>query len=333
MTSKKAITIRDIARHANVSYQTVSLVINNRPGVSERTRRRIQRLMDEMGYRPNRAAQMLTTNTSKIIELIMVDLPFDGRLPTIAHATEKLDYSLLLSEVTAERLGTAFADARARMVDGVILYAPQLTITDEALIALSQETPFVRRDYVPGSQVAWVGFDQVYATRLAVEHLLELGHRRIAAIPPETNILNGYWRTTTWKAVLMEHGLDPGPSYPGDYGMNSGYQAAKCVLESDEPFTALVVGNDTMAFAVLKALHEYGMNVPGDVSVISYDNVELAGFTVPALTTVEFAFEKQDELAVQFLSEIIENPDMERHQRVLTPTLVIRDSTAAPSLA
>jgi LacI family transcriptional regulator len=328
---KKPPTIREIAKLANVSYQTVSLVINNKPGVSSDTRQRLMRLMQEMDFRPNKAAQMLTTNRSQTLELITVDVHYGGRLADstkrMAHTAKEAGYSLLVSETDEAGLAVALDNAAARMVDGVILYAPQLRLTDEELQTLSNGIPFVRRDYVPGAKYAWVGFDQVTATRMATEYLIELGHKQIAAVPPTTTLLNGYWRLTTWKNVLREHGLEPGPYMESDYSMQGAYEATLRVITSGQPFTALMIGTDNMALGVLRALREHGLRSPQDVSIISFDNAELATFTEPSLTTVEFKFTKQDEMAVRYLLELLANPTMEVHQRVLTPDLIVREST------
>ena len=333
-TRKKNTTIRDIARLADVSYQTVSLVINDKPGVSEKTRKKILRLMEELDYRPNRAAQMLTTNRSKTLEMLIVDVAYGGRLAdstkNAAHAARQAGYSLLVSETTFEELPEALENAAARLVDGIIMYAPRLNISDADLLKICNGIPIVRRDYIPSSRLAWVGFDQVYATRLAVEHLVELGHRQIASIPPTSELLNGYWRYTAWKNVLLEHGLEPGPVAEGDYSMRSGYEAAHKIIASGQPFTAIVVGTDHMAVGAMRALRERGIRIPEDVSMVGYDNTELSAYTEPPLTTIQFKFSKQDELAVKYLTELIADPQIELHQRVLLADLIVRESTQPP---
>ena len=127
---RQTYTIRDIAQQANVSYQTVSLVINNKPGVSDATRKRILALMDELDYHPNRVAQILNSNQSRTLELIIVDVQYGGRLADstkIMAATAKdMGYSLLISEAESRTLAAAFSNAAARRVDGVVLYAPRL---------------------------------------------------------------------------------------------------------------------------------------------------------------------------------------------------------------
>lgn len=335
---KKSPTIRDIAKMANVSYQTISLVLNDKPGVSDKTRKRILSLMEELDYRPNRAAQMLMTHRSNTLELIVVDVNYGGRLAdstkNMVRTARAAGYSLLISESDLNALPGAIENAAARMVDGVLLYAPRLHISDHDMSEMFNGMPFVRRDYVPESRLAWVGFDQGYATRLAVQHLISLGHRQIASIPPSTQLINGHWRYATWKNVLLEHGLEPGPSVEGDYSMSSGYHAARQLVASGKPFTAIVVGSDNMALGALRALHEQGLNVPDDVSMVSYDNTEHSIYLMPSLTTIDFKFAKQDELAVKYLIELINDPQMELDQRVLMSDLVVRESTrplSAPS--
>lgn len=333
MEKKKTPTIRDIAKLANVSYQTVSLVINEKPGVSDKTRKHIMRLMEELDYRPNRAAQMLTTRRSDTLQLIVVDVAYGGRLAdstkNMVTVAREAGYSLLISETDLNGLPDAFEDAAAHLMDGVLLYAPRLRLPDDDLLAMAHGMPLVRRDYVPGSRLAWVGFDQAYATRIAAEHIISLGHTQIAAIPPTHELINGYWRFNTWKNVLLEHGLTPGPACEGDYSMHSGYEAVYKLIATGQPFTALVVGSDNMALGALRALSENNLRVPEDISVIGYDNTEHSRYTTPSLTTIDFKFAKQDELAVKFLIELIHDPEMELHQRVLMSELVVRESTRA----
>lgn len=200
---------------------------------------------------------------------------------------------------------------------------------DAELLSICNGIPMVRRDYVPGSKIAWVGFDQAYAMRLGIEHLIGLGHRHIAAIPPSSELLNGYWRSITWRNVMLENDLEPGMSVEGDYSMHSGYIAAQAIIASGKPFTAIHVGSDNMALGALRALHEAGIRVPDDVSLVGFDNTEHSRYITPQLTTVDFKFAKQDELAVKYLLELIKDPQMEPHQRILMSDLIVRESTRA----
>jgi DNA-binding LacI/PurR family transcriptional regulator len=326
-------TIRDIAKASDVSYQTVSRVINDSTGVSDKTRQRVLRVMQDLNYQPNRAAQMLTTNRSFTLEALIVDVDYAGSLAkttkAMMRAARQLGYSLLVSDTNLQDLHKAFENAASRLVDGVVLYAPNLDITDNDLIEISHNIPFVRRDYVPNSKLAWVGFNQVTATQQAIEHLIGLGHREIAEISPPRHYHNGYWRHHTYLETLNRHGLKAGPNIAGDYSMQSGYEATLGILASGQPFTAIVVGTDKMALGSLHALREHNIRVPEDVSMVGFDNSELAAFVAPPLTTVEFKFDKQDEMVVRYLVELIKDPEMEIHQRVLTSELIVRQSTRA----
>ena len=328
---KKKITIRDVAGLAGVSYQTVSRVMNESESVAEETRRRVLRAMHELDFVPNKIAQMLTTNRSNTLELVVVGVMQGGRfaesIKSMAQAAGDNGYDLLVTMAETDKVGVALGNAAARLVDGVVIYAPSLRVSDEKLLALCNGMPVVRRDYVPDSRLAWVGFDQVYATRMAVEYLIELGHRHIAAIPPSLDLINGEWRYQTWKTTLLNHGLKPGPMCEAKYSFRSGYEAMSQILASHISFSAVLVGSDTMALGAMRALREHGQRIPEDVSVISFDNAELAAFTEPPLTTIDFDFSQQDAMAVKYLIEILGDPDMKLHQRILLPNLVVREST------
>ncbi|GHO81066.1 lac repressor [Ktedonobacter sp. SOSP1-85] len=328
---KKKTTIRDVARQAGISYQTVSRVLNGNNNVAEETRKRVLLAMQELDFVPNKVAQMLNTNRSQILELIIVDIMQGGHfadsIRSMALAARDAGYNLLVTMTSSDELGMALDNAAARLVDGVVMYAPSLRISDEKLLELCNGLPLVRRDYVPNSRLAWVGFDQVYATRMAVEYFIELGHRQIAAIPPSTNLINGQLRYTTWKETLRQHGLEPGPVHEAHYTFRSGYEAMEHILATHQPFTAVLVGSDTMALGAMHALHEHGLHIPNDVSVLSFDNAELASFTEPPLTTINFAFREQDSMAIKYLVEILNNSEMKLHQRILLPDLVVRKST------
>lgn len=333
-TRKKKITIRDVAQLAGVSYQTVSRVMNDSTSVTGETRKRVVQAMQELDYSPNKIARMLTTNRSQTLELFIVDVLHGGRLAdsvkNMARASKDAGYNLLISETSEDVLEEAFTSAASRLVDGIIMYAPRLNIHDEKLLEVSHELPLVRRDYVPASKLAWVGFDQVYATRLALEHLITLGHRQIAAIPPSSELINGHWRQTVMRRVLQEYGLKPGPCCAGDYSIRSAYEAMKQIFATGQPFTGLMVGTDTMALGAMRAIREQGLRIPEDISVISFDNAETAPYTEPPLTTVDFKFTQQDTLAIKYLIELLTDPTMELHQRILLPDLVIRASTMRP---
>jgi len=331
VTRKRKITIRDVALRAGVSYQTVSRVLNENDSVADETRRRVQEAMKDLEYVPNKIAQMLNTNQSMTLELLVVDIRQGGRFANsirdMALVSGEAGYDLLVTMTDDEHLAEAFKKTAGRLVDGAIMYAPSLRISDEALLEMSQELPLVRRDFVPGSNLAWVGYDQVYATRMAVEYLIQLGHHQIACLPPTSALINGDLRQRVWRETLLGHGLTPGPMCSSLYNFRGGYEAMQQVLSTRQPFTAVLVGSDTMALGAMRALRERGLHIPADVSVMSFDNAEMAAFTEPSLTTVNFDFHLQDTLAIRSLIEMLNEPDVGLQQRILLPDLIIREST------
>ena len=325
-------TIQDVAREAGVSYGTVSRVINSHPEVAPETRARVQRVIKKMGYQRNLGAQMLTTHRSNIIEFIVMDVYFGIVLPHMAQYVNAAGYSTLYTECTQENFAETLDTAAARLVDGILLYAPKLHIPDDDLLEMCHGIPIVRRDYVLDSKLTWVGYSQEHATRLVVQHLIDLGHRQIAEITGSLDFINPRLRHDAWLNLLTAQGLEPGPSYAGDYStfadaMKTGYDGVCEFLRRGEVFTAIMTVNDYAALGALYALHEHGLRVPEDVSIASFDDDAIASYLIPPLTTVHFDFDIQNRLASQFLLEQINDRDYKHHQHVLIPDLVIRQST------
>jgi DNA-binding LacI/PurR family transcriptional regulator len=332
---KRRPTIRDVAREAGVSYGTVSRVLNNHPEVASDTRLHIQRVMEKMGYQRNLGAQMLTTHQSNIIEFIVMDVYFGLVLPRMAQYINAAGYSTLYSECTEENFAHTLNTAAARLVDGILLYAPKLHIPDEELLDMCHGIPIVRRDYVLDSKLTWVGYSQEHATRLVVQHLIDLGHRQIAEITGSLDFINPRLRHDTWFNILTSQGLEPGPSYTGDYStfanaMKTGYEGVCEFLRRGEAFTAIMTVNDHVAMGALSALHDHGLCVPDDVSIASFDDDAIASYLIPPLTSVHFDFDIQNKLASQFLLEQINDPDYRHHQHVLIPDLIVRRSAQPP---
>lgn len=330
-------TIRDVAREAGVSYGTVSRVLNNQPDVAADTRAQVQRIVEKMGYQRNLGAQMLSTHQSNIIEIIVMDVHFGIILPRLGQYTNAAGYSTIYSECTQENFATTLDKAAARLVDGIILYAPRLEMPDEELLEISHGIPIVRRDYVIDSKLTWVGYSQSHATRLAVQHLIDYGHQQIAEITGSLDFINPRLRHDTWQSMLVSNGFEPGPSFKGDYStfakaMKAGYDGVCTFLERGTAFTAIMTVNDFVAMGAISALHEHGLKVPEDVSIVSFDDDAVASYLIPPLTTVKFDFSIQNKLASQFLFEQINDPEYTHHQHVLIPELIVRQSVTHPKL-
>ncbi|MBN2305204.1 MAG: LacI family DNA-binding transcriptional regulator [Anaerolineae bacterium] len=330
-------TIRDVAREAGVSHQTVSRVLNDYPKVAPETRARVLQVMEAMGYERNLAAQMLTTQRSRTIQIVTLDAEFHLDITQFTQPVKQAGYSAVVTDCTAESLAKTLDEAAARMVDGIMLYAPRSCMPDDKLIALSHGIPLVRRDYAIDSRLTWIGFDQQHATHLAVRHLIDLGHRRIAHITGSLEFINTRLRHDGYVKTMGEHDLESGPVYVGTYGaqrrdMKNGYDGMCELLKRDREFTALLVVNDRNAMGAMRALADHGLRVPDDVSIVGFDDNPIASYLVPPLTTVYFDFDFQAQLGFQYLFEQIRNPETyKHHQHVLIADLVVRQSTRAPA--
>ena len=321
-------TLRDVAREAGVSYQTVSRVINDNSHVSPITRTRVQRAIDTLGFRPNRAAQILQTERSHTIEVVLFYSGFNLFLYEMARTSQQMGYHFVISAITEEEFISTLESASSRFVDGLILVPMRFLDEDYAeLKRLMDGTALVQIGARHGADIPSVIYDQVQGGRLATQHLIDLGHKHIAEISGPLSNYDGHDRHEGWLATLAENGFAPGPSIEGDFTIERGYQAMNQLLDSGAEFTGVFIANDSMAFGAHTALRERGLRVPDDVSIVGFDDIPEAAHFLPGLTTVRQDFQVLGRLAIEYLVSLIENPDTPIHQRVLQPKLVVRGST------
>jgi DNA-binding LacI/PurR family transcriptional regulator len=326
----KQATLRDIADKVGVSYQTVWRVVNDHPNVAKATRSRVQRAVEELDYRPHRAAQMLTTGRLYILQLVIFEYGHSDRLPAILHWAREYGYSIMVTELGGP---PAVASVRSvlretsQMIDGLLFLMPYPHLSYDDLSDLCQGRPFVVVNTKLGSKMPSVVFDQWNGARSAVNHLIDLGHREIAEISGPLDHFDAAMRHRAWEVFLGNNGLEPSLTVVGDFSVRSGYICAKEILAQTRPFTALFVGNDTMALGALRALHEAGLRVPQDVSVVGFDDIATAAYFGPPLTTMRQDFEALGRESIEYLVSRIGSPDASIQQRVLYPELVIRKST------
>jgi LacI family transcriptional regulator len=328
--SSKRSTIHDVARIADVSAQTVSRVINHSTGVKKETRAHVLRVMRELDYHPNRAAQMLATQQSHVLEVITMDIGYSDTFKEAVISTARtFGYQVVFSGVTSAEYRSTIKSAASRLIDGLVLIPAQLVVnvTDAELIELAQGIPFLMVAISVGSLLPSVVCDQAYGTQLATQHLIDRGHRQIAEISGPMNVLDAAIRHSEWVNTLQANGLPPGPHVESTFRVGGGYQAAQRLLDGGAPFTSLVAGNDRIALGAIHALRERGLRIPDDVSVVGFDNMEESAYFAPPLTTVFQDFETMGLLVVEYLIDLIEKPDTPKYQRVLTPSLVVRQST------
>jgi LacI family transcriptional regulator len=331
---EKKVTLNDVADHSGVSYQTVSRVINNHPSVAEDTRKRVLEAIQELNYHPNRAARSLVTNRSDTIAIISFGATFYGPGQMVSHIIRHAkDSGYRVSLSTVQQLGwdevkTAIDDLHEHLIDGIIMIAPIISDFMHEIRALIGDIPFIQIDTKPQQGIASVVIEQSHGTKLAVEHLIELGHRDIAEISGPLNWYDATMRHQSWIETMKRHKLSSRMSVEGNWSAQSGYDGLHTLIKAGAKFTGLVVANDQMALGAMAALKELGLRVPEDVSVVGFDDIPESGYFLPALTTVHQDFMALGQQCVEYLVSLITNPDTPVHQRVLYPRLIVRSSTA-----
>lgn len=331
-TNSKPATLRDVAQLAGVSYQTVSRYINDHPNVSPKARQAIQKAIAELNFRPNKMAQALNTGRSKTLQIISFDLDyFTYLLPGLIKTSHELEYqtglAIVIDASSDAELNAVMDNLSGRAIDGFIWLALLQSHTAEHLSKICGNTPYVIIGANPGPETPSVVIDQAYGVQVAMQHLYNLGHRRIAEISGWVQSYDGHARHQAYLQFIKDNHL-PDPIWTeGGFGFESGYQGVKQLLQQHEKFTALMCGNDKTAIGAIAALHEMGLRVPQDVSVVGFDDVASSAYSFPPLTSVRQDFDTLSKQAMEYLVSMIENPGTPVHQRVLYPQLVVRNST------
>ncbi|MFI5910691.1 LacI family DNA-binding transcriptional regulator [Dactylosporangium sp. NPDC051541] len=337
----RRVTIVDVARQAQVSTTTVSKVLRNAAGASPAARTRVRQAIAELGYRPYAAARGMRGRTYTIgVMLPDIRNPFFADILEGLH--ERLDgtgYQLLHgssynSEDTEARVIDAMID---HGMDGLVLIAPLSSRTALDRIARAAPTVVVGR-HGHSALYDTVTDDDHAGAHLVVEHLIALGHRRIALIdhhetdPARLAEMPNAIRARGYRDAMRRHGLaDEIDIVPTTYTHDGGYLAAQQLLARPRMPTAVFAGADVVAIGALQALTEAGRRVPADISVAGYDNIALAAFTPLSLTTVDQAGHQIGANAARLLLERFTDRHAPATHIKLSPTLVARRSTAPPA--
>jgi DNA-binding LacI/PurR family transcriptional regulator len=332
----RSATLNDVGALSGVSYQTVSRVVNESPLVAEKTRARVLKAIAELGYRPNQAARRLATRSSRVIGMVGSHITYYGPaqvMLSVEETAKRQGYNLMFAGVESAskvQVTGAIDDLFEHQVDGLVL-GVRVEGGMDAIRDLCRGVPFVALD-TNTPDVPTVIVDQQYGTRLAIQHLLDLGHKQIACITGPSRWSASKERRKGWAKALKHAGLALGPCVEGDWSAASGFAAAAQLLESEpRRFTAIVAANDHMALGVLRALHAKGIRVPEDISVVGYDDLPESPFFEPPLTTIHHDFARQGERCVEVLLSMIKRQPFEPMIQLLRPELVIRESTAQPN--
>ncbi len=331
-------TLEDVAGACGVSYQTVSRVVNNSPSVADKTRSKVLRAIDALGYRPNLTARRLATRRASVIGMVGSNITHHGPAQVfvaIEETAKRAGYNLMFARVNGPdraELQEAITDLCAHQVDGLVIGVHAKGRLG-LIRKLCRHTPFVTLDAEVAADVPTVVVDQRHGVRLVIEHLLALGHRRVAHVRGPVDWPPADERKAAWNQALLDAGLEPGPCVAGDWSAESGHRATERLLTLGmEQFTAIFAANDQMALGALRALHDHGVDVPGEVSVAGYDDLPEARFFSPALTTVHHDFAAEGGRCIQVLLSMVNGESPDLPLSMLQPDLTVRESTAVCSL-
>ncbi len=335
----KRLTLEEIAELAGVSRATVSRVVNGHPNVSLKVRERVQKVIAQTGYEPNRAARSLASNRSNMIGLFIPLVgqselfadPYYGKLISgIAHECNELSYILTLfvfDNRDAER--TMFASiVNSGFLDGFVITASTLNNPYTRLLD-ERNIPFVMVGRASDSEnVCSVDADNVGGAYMAASHLVENGYKRIAIIAPELNTAVGEDRLIGYKRALHDHqiAIDEALIVEGDFTFEGGVAAMQQLLPQRPD--AVFGGSDLMAMGAIQAIHDVGLSVPQDIAVIGFDDFPNASTTTPPLTTVRQPVEETGSVAVRTLIDMINSDGMNPRRVILPVELIVRRSSA-----
>jgi DNA-binding LacI/PurR family transcriptional regulator len=335
-------TIRDVAREAGVGIGTVSRVLNNSPQVSPETRRRVLDAIQRLGFRPNQVARQLSrgarVRSLGVISPFMTDHSYMARLQGVQRALAEVDqqYDLIFYHVTTpERLQQRLLSfTKPGSIEALLVMVEDLTAEQREMLNEAGVVYVGINDH-PVEEWPSVGADNVGGGELATDYLIGLGHRRIAYVGDEFPLPYGFSasevRYAGYANAMTRHGITLNPDYvrlgkPGD--RDAAYSMTQALLRLPEPPTAIFSMSDVLALGCLAAIRDEGLNVPGDVSLIGFDDVEIAGLI--GLTTIRQHLEEAGYLAMKYLFKLLgdsDDPDTVRGVPELPPFEVVERQT------
>ena len=322
-----------MAAAAGVSYQTVSRVINGHPSVKPSTRDLVRATIEDLGFRPNRAARALAGGPVQSVTVLTPDTTLYGpkaALQGIEEAARAAGFAVGI-RVIESATPAEVSDAVARAVEpgGAIVVVAYYTAGTMALAAVPAEVPMVAMVETPvgdeGTGKPWVWLDDRKASFDATRYLLDLGHRTVhyIAIPSSTDTSQ---RMVGWRSALEAAGAPVPEPVQCDWTPRSGYEAGR-ELAADPGATAVLCGNDDLALGLMRAMYEAGRSIPQDVSVIGFDDTPLAEFLTPALSTVRMDFAELGRASFAKLRALVDARSVPPREPWPEPRLIVREST------
>ena len=326
------ITIKDIAKVANVSYATVSRALSGISGVSEKTRSRVLKICEELGYTPNYMARSMVTKATNIIGLIVPDIsnPFMSEMAfNIEQFARESGYHIMLcnSVNDVEQENKVFKLLMGRKVDGILLFPTSAYSYNELETYLDKLPVIFVSENLSDFPASYITVDNLQGAAIGTEYLYSLGHRNILYFGRR---VNHKLRYDGYASVCKKYGLTPhffDSPYPAD-AIQHGYDMAKELFKANAklPYTAIFASTDSNALGLLKAAEEVGIRIPEDISLLGFDNIPYSGLPKIMLSTVEQPYKLMATAAVDMLIDKISHPDFGYSHKILSPKLVVRNS-------
>ncbi|MEO3796146.1 LacI family DNA-binding transcriptional regulator [Nonomuraea sp. B10E15] len=323
-------SMTDVARTAGVSAQTVSRTLRDSPNVNPETRKRVLAAVEQLGYRFNNAARVLSSGRSRTIGLVLLQSGGYYSRSAVTAGVEAAagEEGYAVSIATIARLDTGLMERSLSKladqgVEGIVIAVPLISVTQK-MEDITRDIPTVTLDGSRTASARVLGIDQKEAGRIATRHLLDLGHRQVWHVSGPDEWIEARQRRQGWQECLAAAGIQAPPPLEGDWSPDSGYRQGQ-VLAMIPDVTAVFAASDEMAFGVIRALREGGRSVPEDVSIVSVDDIELAAYCTPPLTTVRQDFYRSGAAAVALLLR-----QADAGETLVTASLSVRASTAPP---
>jgi LacI family transcriptional regulator len=331
------VTIDDIARIAGVSKATVSRVINQKTdGVGKETRQRIQKLIDDLDYKPNLLARGIVTSKTKTLGVILPDITnpfFPELIKSIENYANKSGYTVIFgnTDFSLEKEQNYISTFIAKRVDGIILTSTveNASTIHERLKKYNVPCVLLDRSVKQMDYGAGVFVDNEDAIFMACEYLIRNGNKEIAFISGSLNLSTSRERLEGYTTALLQYGIPYSKRLIryGNYTLDSGYKAILDLYNDKVSFTSVIAANDTMAIGAIRALKKLGYSVPNDIEVIGFDNIELSAMIDPPLTTIQQPTYEMGQEATKLLLLLIEGKEPETRLIRLQPSMVFRSTT------
>lgn len=337
------IGIKELAELAGVSTASASRALSNPSRVSKKMRDKVQAAALEIGYSPNRLGASLRTSKSGNIIAIIPDISDtfnSGVIQSLERTAAERGYSVLFGDTQGlrERELVYGNMVKSRQADGIIVLSHRLPFEDRELASehfvlppLVNSCEFAESSLIDTSSIPWVSIDNVQAGRDAVEHLLALGHTKIAVITGDPESPSSQQRLEGYREALAHAGIEfiPDLVHEGQYTLEAGVHVTERILLAKSRPTAIFCMCDEMALGAIATLKKHGFNVPQDISVVGFDDIRFAEYLSPSLTTIRQPVEEIGRCCANILLDLIDGEPLDNPKHILPHQLVIRDSSAA----